>query len=220
VVHVSRAAAVAAVLAVMPATAADAGPRAGKIVRIERPRSGASGTPRICRLNSPTEAICWGRAPIQGEMGWVVGPDTRGQPGNRGQIQVGKVTPSAESCSSPVYWDFEVLPLEANMKDVESWSTWILFDIDVGPHARSLDTGALKDSPDPRNSPWFAIDRGRRDDADADADVIVTAYQCDEHGSQTNGSSPGYCIDYWFRPGNRWSMARRDIAVPSPTCKP
>jgi len=48
----------------------------------------------------------------------------------------------------------------------------------------------------------------------------VTAYPCDEHGNPNSSSANGYCIDYWLRPANRWSLLRRDVAVPSATCRP
>jgi hypothetical protein len=225
VVHVSRLAMIAVVggLVVAPIVpvvrVADAGPKAGRIVRIERPRTGSSGVPRLCRLNDATSAICWARPPTRGEIGWVVGPDARG-PGNRGQIAVGEVTEVGGSCSSPTYWEFKIEPMDANLKDVDSWATWVLFDLDLGSGAKSVEPSVVKDPPDDQNSPWVAVDRGRGDAGDGGADFVVTAYSCDEHGSPNPSTANGYCIDYWYRPANRWSLLRRDVAVPASTCRP
>jgi hypothetical protein len=217
VVHVTRgaAAALALILTSIPATA---GPRRGHIVRVERPRSGARGTPRLCRLNDVASAICWGRPPIKGEVGWLVGPETSGHPGNRGQAVVGEVSGN-DTCTSTRYWTVVLDTTGADTKDLDTWSTLLVLDVDVGPGAKAVDVGMIKDSPDPQHSPSFALSRSKGGDDSVDADVVVTAYTCDARGQPVNDGSPGYCLDYWFR-ATRWTMVRRDVAVPSSSCTP
>jgi hypothetical protein len=199
---------------------ADAGPKAGRIVRVERPRTGATGVPRMCRLdNAGTSATCWAKPPVRGELGWVIGTDARGA-GNRGQVAVTDVREIDGGCSQAPYWEVTIDPLGANLKDIDSWATWLMFDLDVSSTAKSVETSAVKDPPDDRNSPWVAIDTGRGNTNSGDADFVVTAYPCDEHGNPNSSSANGYCIDYWFRPANRWSLLRRDVAVPNSTCRP
>jgi hypothetical protein len=223
VVHVTRAfaLALAAVLVVSlaPPRAAQAGPRAGHIVRVERPRTGARGTPRICRLNDAASAICWGRPPIKGEIGWLVGPAANGHAGNRGQATVGEVTASPDSCTSTVYWNVVLDTSGADLADLDTWSTLLVLDIDVGAGGKAVDISTIKDSPDPQHSPSFALARGRLDDAGDTADIVVTAYSCDAQGQPVPDGSPGYCLDYWFR-ASRWTMVRRDVAAPSTSCTP
>jgi hypothetical protein len=219
VVHVTRALALASVVVVAAPLVATAGPRAGHIVRVERPRSGARGTPRLCRLNDVASAICWGRPPVKGEVGWLVGPEANGHPGNRGSVILGEVTASADSCASARYWTVQLDATGADTKDLDSWSTLLVLDIDVGSGAKALEAGMVKDAPDPQHSPSFALARGRAGDDSVDADVVVTAYACDEHGQPAPDASAGYCLDYWFRAG-RWTMVRRDVAVPSSSCTP
>jgi len=207
-------------LATVPATPrASAGPRKGRIVRVERPRTGARGLPRVCRLSDPSAGMCWGRPPIKGETAWVIGPESNGHPGNRGQIMIGEVTETQDSCSMPKYWTFALEPMQADLADLESWQTWVLVDLEVGPHARTVEPSAAR-SPDDKNSPWLAIDRGNGE-GDGEADFVVTAFQCDGSGSQINGGATnGYCLDYWIRGGGRWSQARRDVVVPEANCRP
>lgn len=222
-VHVTRAVALASVLVLFAAVdalrVATAGPRAGHIVRVERPRSGARGTPRLCRLNDVASAICWGRPPVQGEVGWLVGPEANGHAGNRGSVILGEVTASADSCTSTRYWTVQIDATGADTKDLDSWSTLLVLDIDVASGAKAVEVGMVKDTPDPQHSPSFALSRGRAGDDSEGADVVVTAYACDEHGQPAADSSPGYCLDYWFR-ATRWTMVRRDVAVPSSSCTP
>lgn len=214
---VPAAAAVAALAAAVPA---DAGPRKGKVVRVERPRTGARGTPRICRLSDPGKGMCWGRAPIKGELGFVVGPEGRGQPGNRGQIQVGEVTEAQDGCSMPKYWMFDLEPMSSNLVDLEPWSTWVVLDVDVTSNAKVLEPSAVK-SPDDANPAWLAIDRGRGGDGESAADFLVTAFGCDSTGSPVGaGGGNGYCIEYWVRGTGQWSKIRRDIVVPDASCVP
>jgi len=145
VVHVNRLAVLAVALGMTQV--ADAGPKAGRIGRVERPRTGASGLPRMCRLdNSATTATCWAKPPVRGELGWVIGTDARG-PGNRGQVSVTDVREIDGGCSQATYWEITVDPLGANLKDIDSWATWLMFDLDVGSAAKSVDTSAVKDPP-------------------------------------------------------------------------
>jgi len=195
-------------LIIVAAAPADAGPRKGKIVRVERPRSGARGTPRICQLREGDGiGMCWGRPPQVGEAAVVVDPDR-----NRGQIRVTEVTPSDEGCQLPQSWTFKFDRLDADLQNVEPWKTWALIDVDLGPNAHVIDSQEIKAPDDPNATAWLAVGRGHA--ADDGAEFMVVAYQCDENGQkQVTGAYTGYCLDYWTQAGGRWTQMRRDIVA-------
>lgn len=198
-----------------PSVAGPHGGKAGRIVRVERPRTGARGTPRICQLTDVKAGQCYGKGPIEGETAWLI-DNTR----NRGQVRVGKVQPSTPNCATPQYWSFDVDTLDADIKDIEPYRTYLVLDIDTGSAGHVVDTSRLT-APDGQ-SPWLAMDRGRGlggygDDA---ADVMVTAYSCDANGAKiVNGGygGNGYCLEYYLLSGGHWDMARRDVVT---NCQP
>lgn len=211
-----------AAVAVLAATAghpAAAGPHRGRIVRVERPRTGGSGLVRVCRMNDPGSATCWGRPPVKEELAWVVGPETQGHKANRGQVRIKDVTASDLGCSVATNWTVALDAADADLGDLDAWQYWLVLDVDMGPEARSVDTGQVK-SPDERQTPWIAINRGRgeADSGSSDADFVVTAYSCDQNGLMSQGSTSGYCLDYFLRSSGRWSLLRHDTVVPDASC--
>jgi hypothetical protein len=178
-----------ALLLALVAPPVDAGPRRGKVVRVERPRTGARGTPRICQLKEGTSGMCWGKAPVVGESAWVIDAQKL-----RGQIRISKVEPSDAACAVPQYWSFEYESQDADLDGIEPYSTWALVDVDLSPRARVVDPQSVK-APDDQDSAWLAVDRGRGEGTGtANADFMVVAFSCNEDGlKQSNG---GYGSGY------------------------
>jgi len=190
----------------------EAGPgKHGRIVRVERPRTGSHGTPRVCQLSDTKSGTCYGKGPTEGETAWLIDNQK-----NRGQIRITKVTASTPNCTNPQFWSFELEPLDADLKDIEPYRSYVLLDIDAGSEARVIDTSRLT-APD-GSSPWLALDRGRgvASGGDDAADVMVTAYGCDSAGQRiTSGGygGNGYCLDYFFLSGGHWDMSRHDVVT-------
>jgi hypothetical protein len=202
------------ILLVALAAPTTAGPRAGKsgkIVRVERPRTGARGTPRICQMIDVKAGRCYGKAPVAGEIGWVVGSQK-----NHGTVRIGKVEPSDTNCPTPQFWSFEIEEVDASLAGLEPYGSYILIDVDVTASARVVEPSRVK-GPDNGESPWIAIDRSGSTSSDNPADMIVTAFACDEQGQRyPNGgySNGGYCMDYYTHGGgSRWDLIRRDVVI-------
>ena len=197
-------------IVIVVASPAEAGPRRGKVVRVERPRTGSRGTPRICQLKEGTTGMCWGKAPVVGESAWVIDAQKM-----RGTIRITKVEPSDAGCAVPQYWGMEYEAIDADLDGIEPYSPWALVDVDLSPRARVVDPQSVK-TPDDQDQAWLAIDRGRGDvTSDATADFMVVAFSCAEDGlKQTSGGyGTGYCLDYWVQISGRWSQVRRDVVV-------
>jgi hypothetical protein len=212
-----------------PAAAKPApGKRSGRVVRIERPRSGGGGTPRVCQLAydasypQTNQGMCWGQGVEEGEEAAVV--DFTGV---RGRIRVSAVTPP--SCNSGSYsmWMFNFERIEGNLEALPSGvyngNLFGLFDVPGQTGMlRGMDATQLRPpSSTGVEAGWVALDR----DGDASEDFLVDYYQCDDAGAPVqasygyggNPSPHGLCMDYWARDGGSWRRLRQDIAT---TCNP
>jgi hypothetical protein len=203
---------VLSVALVVPEAPIDAGPRgkAGKIVRVERPRTGARGTPRMCQLLDVHSGRCYGKGPTVGEVGWVVGSQQ-----NYGTIRITNVEPSEPSCATPQFYTFELEAIDGSLDGAEPYGSYVLLDVDVTSNARVVEPSRVR-GPD-GESPWMAIDRTGSADSDNPADLIVTAFACDEQGQKYppgQYGNGGYCMDYHTSIGSRWELARRDVVAP------
>ena len=185
---------------------ADAAPRRGKVVRVERARTGPRGVPRTCQVRvEDGNGHCWGRAPVKGETAVVVDPN-----GRHGTIQVREVTARDDgNCAIPSFWEFQFDLLEGDLKGTQPYQTWALIDVDVTPAVKMLEPSSMRSpSGNDGEQPFAVFDR----DGNADPDFAVVAYACDADGKLVRNGQPGYCMDYWIQPrGSRWTLARRDI---------
>jgi hypothetical protein len=167
----------------------DAGPRkgkAGKVVRVERPRLGARGFPRICQIGGTTgnlsTAICYG-APKVDDIGSLLDGE-----GVNNTVKVIKVDGDPKQCLN-----VEVTLESAGAKDRRdrSWSTIVVFDIPLDLKARRLDESAQRSpSGKPNEQSWQVLDA----DGDGAPDHVLTVYPCD--GGAMSPMSE-LCFDYW-----------------------
>jgi hypothetical protein len=205
-----------AVVAVPPL--AGAGPKKrGKIVRIERTRNAARGTARVCRLLDVNMAICWGKPPVRGESAALLSPGTNGREGNRGKVTINEVT-EEDACSTSRNWRATLDTSGADMVDLETWQTWVVLDVDLGPSARVTELSADGPEMSTYETSMLAIDRGRHGSA-SPPDFVVGVYSCDQDGqSNPSGATNGYCMQYYASDGGHWTQLRKDVVVPDGTC--
>lgn len=188
---------------------ADAGPRKGKIVRVERPRTGARGTPRFCNLN-PTDssATCFGAAPAVGDSASIV--SNEGIQGHARVTAIQVQSPSGQSgaaCTQGLWRaEVELSDVDRNNPNAIGYSSWLVFDVGLSPGAKITDPPLELPSGEAGESAAVSVDR----DGEAPADFLVTWYPCQAKAPTSNAQA--YCIDYWFASdGKTWSKSRQDI---------
>jgi hypothetical protein len=200
----------AAVIAVI-APPVEAGPRPGRIVRVERPRSGARGVPRICQLNpGDNSASCFGLPPVVGEIANVVSND-----GIVGSVRVTKVEEQSSggglraSCTQGLWRAETELTLnpDVNLPNGVPYGSWIIFDVTMQTTAKLGDAPAQLPSGQPGESAAVTLDK----DGEAPADFLVTWYPC--NNTNPAGSAQTYCVDYWFATATQWSKTRQDLVT-------
>lgn len=181
--------------------------KAGRIVRVERPRRQGGQSPRVCNVfpQSDMSTMCWGPPVRVGEEASVVSAT-----GLVGRVRVKAVT--APDCATGTnYWTFQYDVIAGDLDQASSMLN-ALFDLEVrGDSGRSLDTsGITAPGTSTAENVWTAFDR----DGDSIEDLIVTAYTCDAQGAApaagSTASAP-FCLDYWLRDSHGWHRSRQDI---------
>ena len=178
---------------------ADATPRAGKVVRVERKAAGVTGQPRFCSVQ-PVDMFgnCVGsRAPEVGER--MVAVDH-----NRvvGTLRVTQVQPYADGCQQTNNWMIQTV---ADGGDFGAARGIVLGLSDVNIDIR---TGRLINvDKTPTGHPWgtdqiYAVDSN----GDGNADVEFIQFQCDDFGNASNNATSS-CFEVWAAQANR-SMER------------
>jgi len=196
----------ALILAIVPPAAA--GPRRGKIVRVERPRTGARGVPRLCQfVPSDISASCFGQPPAVGETGTLLAST-----GIVSDVRVKVVEPlnpggAAFAACTEGLWRLEVelADVRTDLRDA-GYGAFVVFDVGLSQGARIADSppaplpSGLADE-----QPVVAISRDGRDAAD----FVVTWRPCPGMGTKTTNSAT-YCVDFWAETGSSWSKLRGD----------
>jgi hypothetical protein len=176
-------------------SSADAAPRAGKVVRVERRPSGLTGTPRYCTV-SAVDLISYcisEKAPDVGEHLTVIDNHRV-----LGVIKVTQVTPLPDSCQQNMMWMTQGT-LERG--DLNNPQGQMIATIDVPVDNRVAKLLNVDKSPGGR--PWgtdtiYAIDRN----GDGDPDVEFVQFQCDDAGNQSNNPT-GTCYEVWATAAGR-----------------
>jgi hypothetical protein len=197
-----------------------------RVVRIERSRTGGSGTLRACQVtyepNYPQSnmGMCWGAGVQEGEEATVVDPY-----GVHGRIRVTTVT--EPNCSGGYYnaWTFQYELVDGNLDPNSTGYATMhgIFDLSLAATARTVEQGQVQvPNGSGYENPLVAVDT---DGADGE-DLIVSYFSCDESGDVLQGT-PYYggggttpyalCLDYWMLDGSVWHRGRRDIV---PNCTP
>jgi hypothetical protein len=193
--------------------------RAGRVVRVERPRVVAAPSIRICVAMSyagdPIKLICFGaNPPAPGETALLFDFD-----GYRGRAEAVDAEPSTnDPCSSGALHDVTVKLVDPAPRPPGSHSYYGfgIFGVKVDEaQARLVTDQALMSAPsgNPREVPWVAVDRN----GDGAVDLLSTYYDCDDDPAvppppRLGSSAPAsvQCVDTWVRERGRWSRARTD----------
>jgi hypothetical protein len=199
-----RAILVVAVGAVLASIAA-AGPRPGRVVRIERRARSTTFVPRWCDVSADDEnGICRGPRPNIGDTITIIAP-----PGLVAELRVSEVTET----NCPLLWKIRSRVLRGDFSATPAW----IAVIDPGLDARSHLLVAEKvASPTGRRTDevQFAIDR----DGDGREDVVGIDYVCDDAGTP-DPNAGGDCYDVYSRSGADVTKAHSTI-LPSCSATP
>ena len=169
---------------------AKAGPRAGKVVRIERKAAGFTGHPRFCSIQaSDFYGSCTGtRAPEIGDR--LVAVDRNHV---IGMLRVTTVQPQSDGCSQTYNWTIQTVAETGDFSHAPGLVLG-LADVSVDPRGgRLLDVDKT-----PTGHAWgtdqiFAVDNN----GDGNADVEFVQYACDDFGNASTVSATSYCLDVW-----------------------
>lgn len=185
-----------------PADAGDGPPtgkRKGKVVRVERGRAGAVGTPRLCPNVQGTYVTCPGRAPAVGEVGVIVN-----EQGAVGAARVSAVVPIFDGCGNEASWN---ATLEVTRGDPQTfgWQAHLLLEWPRAERLRVIPDNGQYVLPQGRNE-WLMA--GLDGDGDHQADHAVTMFACDPTGRPGQGAS---CVAYYERDDSEYVERRLDI---------
>jgi hypothetical protein len=168
---------------------ADAAPRSGKVVRVERRPSGLTGTPRYCTVSAvDMVSYCISeKAPQVGDHLTVIDSQRV-----LGVIRVTQVQPLPDGCQQNMMW---MTQGTLDSGDLTSPHGQMIATVDVPVDMRSSKLVSVDKSPGGR--PWgtdtiYAVDRN----GDGNVDVEFVQYQCDDTGNHTINAT-ATCFEVW-----------------------
>ena len=182
---------------------ADADPRAGKVVRIERGSKRPFGTPRQCTVTTnDLTAYCYGKRPEPGEHIAVV--DYRHA---LGVLRVDGADPLGNTCpqTQPLMWIVHVT-LESG--DLQSNDTQVagFLDVTVDPrlgHLMKVDRVPGERPINPEQV--LAVDT----DGDSIPDLQFQLFACDDQNNPSPASA-AQCSEVWYGHGHALERIRTD----------
>jgi len=195
--------------------AARARPRAGRVVRIERPRVGAKRRIRLCIQPGPqTKMICLGSPPLApGTLLHVLDF----QKGYVDQARVRKSEPSPlDKCDSgdisQIDYDLMGTPKTGLSGllvgvagiDIDPRVGRVIIDADPPPGAKEGE------------QTWISIDAN----SVKGPELMITSRECNDHQpppKARNRPSQGQCISFWERDGGTWQVTSEETVW---TCDP
>jgi hypothetical protein len=168
---------------------AEATPRAGKVVRVERRPSGLTGTPRYCTV-SAVDLISYcisEKAPEIGDHLTVIDSQRV-----LGIIKVTQVQPLPDGCQQNMMWMTQG-SLESGDHDRPQGQMNATLDVPVDVRSSKL----MNVDKSPGGHPWgtdtiYAVDRN----GDGNVDVEFVQYQCDDTGNQSSNPT-ATCFEVW-----------------------
>jgi hypothetical protein len=212
----------AAVLAAVALSAAPPSPagaeprrRAGKIVRIDRPRMRAAERVRVCSLTNPEgrRMTCLGGSPPEPGTRFGLVDDL----GLRGHgLAVRAQASGQDYCKNGSAHEVELTYEEPRGLEPRpgpgSPFTLAVQGVPLDEGARLVLDQQLRPSGREVEQVWMAVDR----DGDGDADLAVTAFECSDQVRDLPLAASGqrvspYCLDYWLRDGAQWSKVERYV---------
>jgi hypothetical protein len=199
-------------LAAGAAASAHAGPRAGRVVRVERRVRVTPSPPQFFSLTGESSMGTYGRSPAVGSEVVIVNAD-----GVQGTAVVTGVEPRDGGCRADLWevgfrarWELEPPPVLYTAVGVQGLA--------LGPRARLVDArGVRAPGGEPTHAVWVALDR----DGDQLADALVTAYACDDAAETAPGDADASgggrtCVDVHLRDdagSSGWRRAAHDTFV-------
>jgi hypothetical protein len=178
-------------VAIALVSSAEAAPRAGKVVRVERKAAGYSGHPRYCSIQpSDASGSCMGaRAPEVGDR--MVAIDRSHVVGT---VRVTSVEPQSDGCAKTYNWLIQTV-IETGDFTTARGTVLGVADINVDLRGGRLLTDVDRT---PTGHPWgtdsiLAVDNN----GDGKADVQFIHYACDDAGNASPVSATSYCQDVW-----------------------
>jgi len=174
------------VVATVLGTAA-AGPRAGKVVRVERRSHSNAIVPRWCDVSADEDAgTCRGPRPAIGDTITVVG-----QTGILAEIRIAEV----DETTCNLMWKIRGRVVRGDFSAAAAWAAVV--DPTIDARSRLMAAERLP-SPSGRHTDevQFAIDR----DGDGDEDIVGTSFVCDDSG-QADPNAGGDCYEVFTRSG-------------------
>lgn len=171
------------------ATVASAEGPAGRVLKIERPRSSPVTAPLLCEIKADLRGTCIGRAPRLGETVVVVDDSTV-----VAEVEIKKLEPYSTSCD--VLWNITTEVRRGNVGGRSSRSIGVADPTLQGDRVHKMAETELQGAPsgNPDEKVMAAIDR----DGDRQADIVLTAYKCDTNGAASSMGGDD-CIDVWGR---------------------
>lgn len=174
---------------------AEATPRAGKVVRVERRPSGLTGTPSYCTV-SIVDMIAYcvsEKSPEVGDRLTVIDNQRV-----LGVIKVTHVQGLPDACQQNLMWMTQGT-LESG--DLGNPQGQMIATLDVGLDARTAKLLTVDKSP--TGHPWgtdtiYAVDRN----GDGTPDVEFVQYQCDDVGNQA-ANPTATCFEVWATAAGR-----------------
>ena len=174
---------------------ADAAPRAGKVVRVERRPSGLVGAPRYCTI-STADMISYcisEKAPAVGDHLTVIDSQRV-----LGTIRVTHVQPLPDGCQQNMMW---MTQGTLDSGDLNNPQGQLIATIDVPVDVRGAKLINVDKSPGGHpfgTDTIYAVDRN----GDGNVDVEFVQYQCDDAGNQSLNATAN-CFEVWATAAGR-----------------
>src|SRR5262249_3168066 len=179
------------------------GRKKGRVVRVERAHGGTSGFVRMCSNPTPQgTANCFGRPPAVGEIGTVIDDS-----GVRATIEIQKGDAQNRSCGNASSWNITTTTVTGDTSQI-GYQAQILLDDRRAAAAKLVTGGQLPPTARPGETLMASFD----EDGDADTDLMVSWYPCDQVGTaQGYGQATAYCMVYYAKTGGTLDPLRVDI---------
>lgn len=191
--------------------------RRGKVVRVERPRIGASESLRAClytQMNTQ-KFTCFGVVPPEIGDRFTVADEN----GYRGKARATKVSIGEyDTCKLGVSYDIEFAyedkAASASAKSVSSWGNGLAIrgaEVDPTTIKVLTDHSRIRSPSGKDHQVWMAMDLT----GDGDADLISTWYDgCDRSSNRptppANKTLKPLCLDYWLKTSGEWKRKTTD----------
>lgn len=195
---------------------AEAAPhRAGRVVRVERPRLSAPDPVRLCTVANPGESrmTCYGKTPPEPGSRFALIDES----GLRGRVVVKESSRSSvDACQLGTAHDVVIESEEGAMPTAPGGASYFIVavrGVEIADRGRIVRELTIR-PPSGRSTEnvWTGLDR----DGDNEVDLLGTAYDCSAEVPDLPAPRIGQkldtvCIDYWSRDAAEWTQVGRDI---------